>query len=109
MPEARNEHSALHTPGPWEWIGPGRLTRVPWSLVGGSSPNGIGILDTTRGPNNPADKALITAAPDLLQAARDLVRDRHDMFPCREVGGSGRPCPTCRALVAAIAKAEGRA
>jgi hypothetical protein len=60
-----------HTPGPWQ-------VSSPYTILAPTPPGVPCVLDTlpiadVYGPNPAADAALIAAAPQLLQAARDFV------------------------------------
>lgn len=106
--------SASHTPGPWFWDGYslGPMTRNPalhsvhtiltvehftWGFVGAP-------FDVVSSEGE-ANKRLIGAAPDLLQAARAAcdVFSRQNWRP----ESKDPEAVTLRLLIAAIAKAEG--
>jgi hypothetical protein len=101
-----------HTPGPWkaEW-GTFRLAGQPDRLnqcVIGTPKNSNGgqiVTTTIRGPLHDIEEAkanahLIAAAPDLLQAAKNMVQQLRAEFG---------PHFEATALERAIEKAEGRA
>jgi hypothetical protein len=60
-----------HTPGPWEAFGP-----VKFTVYGGDPKRRIAVIDYTQGQpteQHDADARLIAAAPELLDALRDLT------------------------------------
>jgi hypothetical protein len=73
-----------HTPGPWYWDDGYRASedRKTWSLIGS---HGYGILscdgeeNSPQGLNDHANARLIAAAPELLDALRDMVSDHADL------------------------------
>ena len=97
---------AKHTPGPW----------VTFHVIGKDSPNGARIIgrngewvaSLTRDADKHIDQkrmdaSLITAAPDLLSSAKDLLAlIEHPSVEPDET------CPQIVAMKAAITKAEGR-
>lgn len=102
-----------HTPGPWKWSDAHSATdeRYTWSLLGAS---GYGILSCDGEGNSPqglgdfANARLIAAAPELLEALKQVTR----LFG-REIPFDRDHYPTIREAVdcarAAIAKAVGGA
>ncbi len=121
-----------HTPGPWKW--------ADWDMDGGPNMNSLEappssrpdgpselfpnlpyrILEAEYGVENEADKLLIAAAPELLEACKGAIAKVHYMAHCpfcvEEMlitEGEGLPsfvhnldCPVL-SLVAAIQKAGG--
>ena len=64
--------STKHTPGPWNYAGPSDIGRDTYSIYGN------GPLAYTAGPSDYGETAeanarLIAAAPDLLEALKDVV------------------------------------
>ncbi|WP_182422394.1 hypothetical protein [Aureimonas sp. ME7] len=95
--------SGEHTPGPWEIEGTGCILRTKTGVNDrGGMTGGVGIAQFF-GLHKPdeADARLIAAAPDLLEALREL---RGWMPPA----GDDRIDASLRKADAAIAKAEGR-
>lgn len=92
---------SAHTPGPWEW----RNDRLVRYEEEGVTPIGVGA-GTALANCDPttADRALIAAAPDLLEQLRDLLAmvGRQVNFNDDRDGGTKERC------AAVIAKAEGR-
>jgi hypothetical protein len=84
------------TPGPWEWDGPADNIHVTQA----KTDNRICFL-TSNGPTE-ANANLITAAPDLYEAAGFAL----DLL--ERVGDSRKDAPVIDALRAARAKAEGK-
>lgn len=82
-----------HTAAPWKWFTypDGRMLLVGRTKAVIRCPDAPMTCDQ-------ADADLIAAAPDLLQAAKDSVR---------EWRLHGQQTDSCRALEAAIARAEG--
>lgn len=99
-----------HTPGPWT-VGP--VERTKWSVFattdGGDS---VKVICCTAGnareredPQRAADAHLIAAAPDLLEALRDL----YALYDRGVLKGPDALCAqVVHAAIVAIAKAEGR-
>lgn len=104
--------SGEHTPGPWFLEPPSEQTPHIWISAPTSSVIAkIEICDYDDGEGEHltgedwANADLIAAAPDLLEALKDLLEDtQHRDHDC---GDDPENCPVLRAR-AAIAKAEGR-
>jgi hypothetical protein len=91
----RNASARQHTPGPWRWEG-GTLEQVTPDNNGDII---LGLYDEfCTQIDNPADEALIAAAPDLLEALKEVVRWH----------SANMPRGLDEKVAAAIAKAEGR-
>ena len=103
-----------HTPGPWE------VKKIAGQLFVAATPDEghpyfrryttIGILEDDDYPTKVADARLIAAAPDLLEALKqvsNLVRTARKYFP-KSVKHSDRFQleQTCATITSAIAKAE---
>ena len=115
---------SAHTPGPWDWFtdldhdkdGPARYLKRPGAqcvrkLVGSNGQGFFWTIGTTVGLTPATDEAnarLIAAAPDLLEAARDLVRFIERDWPQIHPDGDLLHGGALIAIRAAIAKAEGR-
>ncbi len=84
----------ITTPSPWEWRGNQLYAPAVQSTL---------LRDVTFWNQDPGDKALIAAAPDLLAALRDLLND------CINFDGGKLTLVFQERAAAAIAKAEGRA
>lgn len=86
---------AGYTKGPWRRVGPGALYSVHGKMVFGATLNEHDdpVIDIKR-----ADDRLISAAPDLYEALRDMME-------CDEQGEALAVVSRARA---ALAKAEGR-
>jgi hypothetical protein len=91
-----------HTPGPWEAYDRG----IGWEVHVGGRPVNDGFRDTFE----EGDARLISAAPDLLAAAKRKLLDCRDSGDCGDAALlPGEYCSNaCVALADAIAKAEGR-
>jgi hypothetical protein len=89
-----------HTPGPWKWFNypDGR------KLLSGQNRAVIHCPDA-RMSVEPADQALLSAAPDLFEALV-MVRDADN--DCRRDGLTTIPVPAREFIDRALAKAEGR-
>lgn len=94
---------SAHTPGPWIWAKSHR------GLYGAGPDNAV--LDYAHyegmwlaSPNEVANACLIAAAPELLEAAKYALSRDADSYLFTKLG-----IDVEQALVAAIAKAEGRA
>lgn len=99
--------SSQHTPGPW-LIGRGAdFYPIVHTAPDTFSPSGQGVAHVTKRPmcqEHTANAALIAAAPDMLEALRELVI-------AAEAAGwdlDDLNAPILNAARAAIAKAEGR-
>ena len=98
--------SSKHTPGPWRWLG--GAVGVAWEGQGGEAHQLIPVAMLA----NPSDgmeplewhanAMLIAAAPDLLQAAKDLKE------VCNRPSAARTRAYAWKALDKAIKKAEGR-
>ena len=84
-----------HTPGPWVVDDTEVVCASDQSHIA-EVPNG------GRAEQDRADRALIAAAPELVEALEDFVRDYAGMET-----GDGEPCPTLAKARAAISKARG--
>lgn len=89
-----------HTQGPWTWGGVTN-TDEPAGYYSVADAGGAVICRLTGQPA--ANARLIAAAPELLEAVRDLL-DEHDHY-----GGCPDSSPAWATARAAIAKAEGNA
>ena len=94
--------TTTHTPGPWT-ITDGQNHRV-YLINHGRDAVGETVYTDTR---NPADARLIAAAPDLLAALKNILRE-HDALQMAE-GRTGDRWPATTRARAAIAKATGEA
>jgi hypothetical protein len=105
-----------HTPGPWHWSsedgsyislsGPDeQLNHILWSQICPSyQKHGLHCISP-----NKADMALIKAAPDLLSACIIALEWLDDVYWIAEANDEEIRGPAARrALIEAIAKAEGR-
>ncbi len=61
---------ATHTPGPWRIVSKMGASDYDYSLVGG---NGGAAIATIRHLSLSADRLLIAAAPEMLEALRDIL------------------------------------
>lgn len=91
--------AANHTPGPWLWRDKDSSVRVPG---GNGYPYGPSVLRIVEGDDgcaqiSDADLALVLAAPDLLAAAEQVLREWTGTGVC-----------DCGVLADAIAKARGQ-
>ena len=68
----RQAESAKHTPGPWSCEDQTTAQCVFWAIYGADG-NGIAYL-TLQPDRVPANALLISAAPDLLEALQEAVR-----------------------------------
>lgn len=110
----RMEEAARHTPGPWftDVFGHVYGWTEPKSIDGGTEKNSVCLVDNRYSAATRADKNLIAAAPDLLEAlSRTLLE-----LECVEAQVVGPQYAALRGYcreaanqaAAAIAKAEGR-
>jgi hypothetical protein len=99
-------HAApMHTPGPWKWDGVDSFQSADALRSGDELVlSGIGYTDYTGGIvfYNDADAHLIAAAPDLLEALKQVV------IAATMSIGAARTADAINAAYVAIAKAEGR-
>lgn len=126
--EARSAKMSEHTLGPWHWLD----DTFNYGLVKLISENGSQVLHTYgspgldafgKSPEARSNARLISAAPDLLEACRELIKGRANEGLAHTVHPSGRFCTVCGLNSAekvhskycpvakaesAIAKAEGR-
>jgi len=97
-----------HTPGPWAiWADEGSYTSICSVYGAGVDIRHIlCVASVKRVTEEQANACLISAAPDLLKAAKAKLADCGD---CKDAAlMPGEVCSDeCAALVAAIAKAEG--
>lgn len=95
-----------HTPGPWTWSDDMTMDAedgdayVVRTLDG---EDGSVLYHHALWDVEDADRALIAAAPELLEALRAA-----NVYQCGETCGANEHSEECRASIAAIAKAEGR-
>lgn len=110
--------SARHTPGPWEWWTSNSWRRLVHQVGGTQIPVCTPTVARDGHPDlmvSEADMALIAAAPDLLDLAKQFASE------CAECGGTGEirvghhdradtvnPCGCCDDIRAVIDRAEGR-
>jgi hypothetical protein len=88
LPEARTQdEGATHTPGPWFAVDRGRkgepMMSVMAERIRGRGPSHEVCMCATGDSPQPMENAnarLIAAAPDLLEALRDMVSDHPDQF-----------------------------
>lgn len=95
-----------HTPGPW-------VVDPCWDILGNTD-DGNGMVcqittDAVPRAEAEANARLIAAAPELLEALRDLAREAaRNIYPKPDVGPE-HPCSILRRADAAIARATGAA
>lgn len=94
-----------HTPGPWEWGSVNGMVDNYINVYAANSAKGDKLVAQCHAKRARADAALISAAPDLLEACRAAldIAEGLDEFHDGDVGADAR-----RLLAAAIAKAEGK-
>lgn len=100
---------AKHTPSPWRADAHNHVWRTYRNADGLRAHQPIAEIVTVAGHESeaPANTALISAAPDLLAALKELVKAAESEFDTRRCAvGSLRRLNAARA---AIARAEGRA
>ena len=96
--------SAAHTPGPWEFVQAGSGNFPTWNVRLGNRDRGFIRLPATADMDvMDADARLIAAAPDLLEALKQI-----EPILTRMYGPQAAELPPMQVVRAAIAKAEGR-
>lgn len=92
-----------HTPGPWKYIALGQMVETAEPV---NMRREYGHICDLREPVNVADAALIAAAPELLEACKQLIgvigAHEMDSRDCDRRGG--RLC-NCLAVATALARA----
>jgi hypothetical protein len=98
--------TAKHTPGPWEasrWRVCGRIDTDRICVICDTAHNA-----KSRTPENEANARLIAAAPDLLAACQQLLKDFNQLWLDTTDGEHGEPLDQGPNMArAAIAKATG--
>ena len=96
-----------HTPPPWSWVGPypnGAMLLTGRDNAVIHSPHPVSISD--------GDKALIAAAPEMLEALEDLIPEIQcrcgEAYLGRDMHQPNSLCHHVAAIEAAIAKATGK-
>ena len=108
----KTEQVVSHTPGPWKYhLGRGANPRFHIQTTAGyqitSTPElENGPIHYTESQSKEANARLIAAAPDLLEALGEMLRDVRENFSRNNMGEPAGP--TISKAAAAIAKANGR-
>lgn len=97
---------ANHTPGPWKHEGQGDITGIEDNGFGRGPVDVCSVyLRTVKGRHD-ANARLIAAAPDLLEALQELLRDVQDYQRINNLGGENNHSQV--KAKAAIARAIGK-